>query len=81
MKRFILLFCIFLVGCTHLKNEEVVRQCRVCDESGLFSEIHYSASGYYVSSVTCGNTRYINDKVYQFVKTKIKDTMMTKDVK
>jgi hypothetical protein len=70
MKLIAVLFSIFILGCTHLKNEEVVRQCRVCDEAGLFSTINYSLSGYYVTSVTCSNVRYTgNDKVYEHVKT------------
>ena len=75
----VLLVVIGLSSCgkkSYLTVEETVRQCRVCESSGLFSEVHYSWDNHRTVSVTCANYRYKSEiPDYAKIKPAAQDTL------
>jgi hypothetical protein len=72
-----------LVSCSsekrvYLTVEETVRQCKVCEENGLFSQVNTNYNGSKVVSVTCDTERSYNYNI-EYAKIKIdknkKDTV------
>jgi hypothetical protein len=79
MKLLLILIVAVLVSSCGRKNylsvEETVRQCKVCETSGLFSEIHHDFSDQHVISVTCETYRFkSNLQYYAKVKIAAQDT-------
>jgi hypothetical protein len=61
MKILLTVIALLSVSCgkhEYLTVEETVRQCKVCENSGLFSSINTSWNDKHVISVTCTNYRF-----------------------